>query len=248
MEEYDVLQIALIKSMNEEILKAENQIKGQPDHVFSSAFEASMQRLISHQNDGKVSEDPSMYKPSYVVGTSTERIKYRSVRAFKGSIRRTTVAILIAILIMAISATAIAVIKPGIYYKLREMIEHWDIIPHQERADEDDAFIPVKIKVPKGYTMIAEEYVPERYWAEYEDNDGHTITCYQYIPEESSIYFDPGENADKTSINGHEAFISRNEDSTQIITDNGDAVVMLSGTCTYEELYNIAVMITESNE
>ena len=253
MIERDALKEALGESMENEVREAEALMQTQSPYVFSDAFETSMQKLIDHQSRGDVSDDFKIYLPDPVISRSTD---HRSCNAgntdrryitLKGKrIRRAVLAAIIAALIFAMSITALAVIKPGIYYKIRELIGYLDIVPqYEERPEDAPDFTPVMPAAPEGYQETEETHTADSFSIEYRDDQGHIISIYQFVPDGSRVYQDAGEGERKEYINGHEALITEQEDITTIITDNGESVIILSGTCDYEDLHDLALQLTK---
>lgn len=251
MRDSNVLTEALVKSMEHEVYEAEKATQMQAQYVFSDAFEASMKKLIEHQRKGEISGDLQVYMPSSGASIDgqaddTEIPEYKTVIFMGRRIRLAAATAIIAALIFAMSIMAVAVIKPGIYYRIKELIEYLDIIPHQEEAsDSETGFTPIIPAAPEGYSLTEETFGHESYSIEYHDSKGHYIHVYQFAPKGSRIYQDMGKEHRVEFINGHEIIITEHGTETVVITDNGESVIIISGSCGYEILCEMAIKLTE---
>lgn len=241
---HDMLREALQKSFEKEI--SEYRVKSEKDRkqFFSDEFEKGMNMLISDYKTNCLCEEPGKYLPSNMV----EINRYRTVKIFGHRMRRAIVIAIAALLILAMTATAIAIMKPAIFYEIIERLNFWEINPVQEEVSNDMVkLIPVMPDVPEKYKVVNEDIDEVGYTLEFEDDDGHTISYYQFLPDGAKVYLDKGKEAHREVINGREAIVTDYGDYYSIIIDNGISVMEISGTCTYDELYHIAYNLAEYN-
>lgn len=211
--------------MNEEIQIWMEAAKASP-HIFSHEFEADIQELIARQKQNKESAKPNRAINKY-------QCEMTQVRTHGNIIRRAIAVVLAAILILASTIGAIAIVKPEIYYTIVDKITHWIITPGQDEEGEvKRELIPKKTEVPSGYVLVYEEDDDELcYTRKYEDDNGRVLRYSQYLPNDISVSIDSeGISTEKTIINGHSVVITLHDDnSTTVVIEDGDYVYVISG-------------------
>lgn len=118
-----------------------------------------------------------------------DRYYFDARRRYGHSSRGRRIAMLVAVLIMVLTMTAaaIAIVKPHIYYVIKETLTSWDITYDRGTGKSGDVkqkevfkrIVPV---TPEGYTIVNREEDPNSFSIDYEDNDGHRIYYTQFLP------------------------------------------------------------------
>ena len=153
--------------------------------------------------------------------------------------RRRRIGILVAVLIMvlAMTAVAIAIIKPHIYYVIKESIISWDFNFEQEKSEpgrknNDFHFTYIKPKTPDGYSIVKEEKESVGYSVEYKDDDGHSIYYTQQLPDALTVSIDSEKHKiTKKEIGGNEVIIGVSDEDVLSICNDGNYVYDIDGTC-----------------
>lgn len=250
MTENETIRMGLMASMERELSRINSDLCGESSLWFSGAFEEGMRVLIYDQKKGCISDDKTRYMPTRWEDHSNDggEHEYKTIKIGGRHFRRAVVIAIAALLILATTMIGIGIMKPGIYYRIIENIEFWDITPvHEGEQDSKSgaAFVPVEPSVPEGYIVIEKSLDEAGYNIEFKDNAGHEISYYQFPADTSTMYLNTGEGTRREMINEREAIITEFEDSWSIVINNGDSVMSLSGDCDYEELYDIAYKLTE---
>ena len=236
MTDYNNLQKALINVMEERVRDAKTM--SQTDsHVFSREFEKKMDLLIDNQKTGKyetIYQNKQEYKPT-------------QVNLFGHMMRRSVVALLVAILIIAMTATAMAIVKPEIFFKIKNKLINWEVTYMQDNDDsESDEFVPIKPITPQGYSIsderlsYADDIIVD-YEVIYEDREKHRIIYSQVAVDENvsnKLNIDAeGEDIHRENVNGNEIIVSRHgENETSVIIENDNYVFELYGECPYDHV------------
>lgn len=155
--------------------------------------------------------------------------------------RRVLIAAAIIVMILAMAATAIGVVRPQIFYDIKEKLTHWDI---QFTQNSDEAVSPgfeyILPPIPEGYRITEEVKSFEDYDITMEDDAGHVIYYLQMEPDSSSLdLFNEKEGIQQTEISGRNAIISHNGDMHSILIEDGKYAYLLEGECDYDTLLDI---------
>lgn len=183
----------------------------------------------------------SMYEAKQV-DAATSVPTYRRAR----KIRLRT--ILVAALIMLLAtASVIAITKPHIYYVIKEKIDSLKITFIEEDNDGGDSnFEAVKPLIPEGFTVTQEEELENNYYLSLENSSGTIIIYEQIQPEGTSIRIDSEHSDNKTeTINGLEIVISKTEQTTTFICNDGEYIYQIYGNADEDLLRRMMMNIIE---
>lgn len=222
-------------SMEIDLLRTEAE--GKP-HIFSREFEKKMNHLLhDYYNTEKLSPicGKELYKPV-------------RVKVFGHALRKSVVAILAAILIIGSAVAAVAIVRPDIFFAIKEKLTHWDITPHQNEPSETSRdFTPRKPNLPAGYRIIDESLDECGYYLVLENEIGNRLNYSQQLAEGFSINVDSEERKfENEVINGRDVVIAKDKDgTTTIIAEDGVYVFVITGYDSYSAAYEIAKNITK---
>lgn len=214
------LKYALAAAMDEEIM-AYGEMESHDHHVFSRRYKKRKQKILQ--------------KADYSEG----KFAYTNpCRAWNMS-RRRRIVMLAAVLIMvlAMTAVAIAIIKPHIYYVIKEKMISWDISFEQEKDEtgsknEAVQFAYIKPETPEGYSIVSENKESDRYSVEYKDDDGHSIYYSQYLPDGVTTSIDSERHKiTKEKIGEQEVMIGISDKDVLSTCNDGNYVYDIDGTC-----------------
>ena len=214
------LEYALTDVLDEEII-AYGEMGSQDHHVFSRRYKKRKQKILQEATYGG---REFAYTNSYRTGHMSHR-------------RRSAILAAVLIMILAITAVAIAIIKPHIYYVIKEKVISWDISFEQEKDETGskiDAvqFAYMKPKTPNGYSIVSEDKESDRYSVEYKDDDGHSIYYSQYLPDDVTTSIDSERHKiTKEKIGEYEVMIGVSDKDVLSICNDGNYVYDIDGTC-----------------
>lgn len=176
---------------------------------------------------------------------SSERIKIPGSPVRRRS-RRVLIAAAIIVMLLAMAATAIGIVRPQIFYDIKERLTHWDI---QFTQSSDEAVSPgfeyVSPTVPEGYRITNEVKGNNNYFIEFRNDNDESVRYEQMRPDGATVnIFNEDGDSTRQIINGHEAIITRWDDSSMIVIENGEYVFELEGNCGFSELYEMAENLT----
>ncbi|MBR0341702.1 MAG: DUF4367 domain-containing protein [Oscillospiraceae bacterium] len=241
MQECNNLYEALILVIDDDIRNASKSLSEISEHQFSPEFEREMARLIKEIDEKEKTDETVQIEDS--------AHEHRTVLIFGKALRRSIAVMIAAVLILAMAATSIAVIKPNVYYVIKEKITHWLIDPAYE-GDVDINFVPYKFILPDEYAVIDEQIEENSYEVRATDKNGHVISISQYAHDTGvSFQIDSeGENIVKDKINGSDIVISIHEPDITVLVENDQYVFLLAGNCDYEVIDNIVKDIVKTTE
>ena len=156
-------------------------------------------------------------------------------------VRRTIVLIAAVVILLAATSTALALIKPEIFYHIKEKITNWRITFQTSEEADAPVFAYIEPEVPEGYEIVDEAKGNSYYYITYRNDQGDTIGYSQMIPEDATISIDSEQAKPHEETHGGHGYIvyERTEAST-VIFDNGDYVFALDGNCDKRLLFRIA--------
>ena len=216
----NVLECALIAAMDEEIVMY-SEMESQNHHVFSHRYKKRKQKILQ-----EVAYGDRKYNST------------NNCRAGNMS-RRRRIVMLAAVLLMvlAMTAVAIAIIKPQIYYVIKEKVISWDI-SFEQKNDETSSknyaakFACIKPATPEGYSIVSEHKESDRYSVEYKGDGGQSIYYSQYLPEDVTTSIDSERHTiTKEKIGECEVMIGVSDKSVLSICNDGKYVYDIDGTC-----------------
>ena len=216
----DKLEYALTDVLDEEII-AYGEMGSQDHHVFSRRYKKRKQKILQEATYG---DRKFAYTNPYRAGHMSRR-------------RRIAILAAVLIMILAMSAVVIAIIKPHIYYVIKEKVISWDISFEQEKdetSSKNDAvqFAYMKPKTPNGYSIVSENKESDRYSVEYKDDDGHSIYYSQYLPDDVTTSIDSERHKiTKEKIGEYEVVIGVSDKDVLSICNDGNYVYDIDGTC-----------------
>ena len=175
---------------------------------------------------------------------SSERIKV-SGSPVRRRHRRVLIAAAIIVMILAMTATAIGVVRPQIFYDIKERLTHWDI-QFTQSSDEavSSGFEYISPTIPEGYRITDEVQGLGSYYVEYSNKSGSRIIYLQMAPENATTSISGEEGMEKTQINGRSAIVFNMDNYHMIVIENGEYVFELEGDCEFSELYEMAENLT----
>ena len=229
MEDMNNLQKALLIIEEDRADKYDDLYESPETHEFSQKYLMRRGEILS------------MYEAQQVY-TATSVPIYRRAR----KIRLRT--ILVAALIMLLAtASVIAITKPHIYYVIKEKIDSWKITFNEEDNEGgDNNFEAVKPLIPEGFTVTQEEELENNYFLSLESSSGAIIIYEQIQPDGTSIRVD-SEHSDNMSeiINGIEVVISKTEQTTTFICNDGKYIYQIYGNADEDLLRHMMMNIIE---
>ena len=182
--------------------------------------------------DGFCEEQSAISPGHFKIHGGTVRRRYR----------RVLIAAAIIVMILAMAATAIGVVRPQIFYEIKEKLTHWDI-QFTQNSDEtvSPGFEYIRPPIPEGYRITEEVKTFEDYDITMEDDAGHVINYLQMGIDGTSLdLFNEKEDIRQTEINGRNAIVSHNGEMHTILIEDGKYAYLLEGECDYHILMKIA--------
>ena len=156
----------------------------------------------------------------------------------------------IVVIVLAMAATVIGIVRPQILYDIKERLTHWDI---QFMQESEEAITPgfeyIRPEIPKGYRITEEIKTFEDYDITMEDDAGHVINYLQMGIDGTSLdLFNEKEDIRQTEINGRNAIVSHNGEMHTILIEDGKYAYLLEGECDYDTLMEIVKKMTRPSE
>ena len=187
---------------------------------------------------------------AYVDGYCTHQAPPVTDGGMRYRTRRVLLAVAILALTFAMAATVIGIVRPQIFYEIKERIDGWDI-RFSRTSDEtvSSGFRYIKPGAPEGFVISEEIKGGSNYFIEYTNDKGESIQYEQMRPDAAtaSIYNEDGKISHRT-INGRKAIITEWKDSNMIVIQDGEYVYDLEGNCSLNILYAMAERLTEQGE
>ena len=205
------LQKALLDIREERIIEYDQLLSQHPKHTFSRRYCARKKRIIkdySHNNSVTVRGNNH---------NSTCRLSFRTI--------------LVAILIMILAtASVIAIVKPKIYYDIKEMIDRWRITFSVEGESEEDRFEPIMPVIPSGFELVSEEVDEYSYSLQLRNQEGKVITYDQSKPDGVSIIIDKeNHSTHKEYYKDHEIVISKSKAAVTVLCEDNKYIYLIAG-------------------
>lgn len=207
-------------------------------HSFSNGFEMKMNQLLREQKHVETSTPPleaELYKPV-------------RVKIFRHALRKSVVAILAAILIIGSAVATVAIVRPDLFFAIKEKITHWVITPHNnEHSELSHDFTPKKPAPPTGYRIVDERLDESGYYLVFENEHGNRLNYSQQFAEGFSINVDSEEREiENEVINGKDIVIAEDKDDMiTIVTEDGNYVFVITGYDSASAAYEMVRNITE---
>jgi len=221
-------------AMEEETAAYESSMAQTPGHTFSKRFEKRKRQIIRLADQRLTG--------------SVHELQRRAVRRVR--IRTLLVAALI--LLLAVS-TVVAIVKPEIYYIIKEKITNWEISfgmsPEEETTDTVD-FEVVRPVIPEGFSVVEEDEGADVYFLTIQNNKNKDIdiSYSQMLPEGTNVQLDSERNTNAIEIiAGTEAIVAREDGATNILFNNGKYVFLIGGNCDESILREMAEEILDRN-
>ena len=226
-----------MQMMNMEIDLLRTEAEGKP-YAFSREFERKMDLLLhDYHNTEKISPicEKELYKPV-------------RVKVFGHALRKSVVAILAAILIIGSALATVAIVRPDVFFAIKEKITHWVITPHNnEHSELPHDFTPKKPAQPAGYRIVDERLDESGYYLVFENERGNRLNYSQQFAEGFSINVDSEEREiENEVINGKDIVIAEDKDGMlTIVTEDGTYVFIITGYDSASAAYEMVKNITE---
>ena len=171
----------------------------------------------------------------------TKKSFWGSDLSFKRARRISFRTMLVAVIVMIMAtASVIAITKPQIYYDILKLVDRWKITFNVEGELEDEEFVPVKPIIPDGFEVTTEEVRADSYMLIMQDKDGEEIFYEQSLPMGTSIFIDNERSTNKVvDYKGKELLISRDNDLTSIVYNDGKYVFYIDGKGDEKKLFQI---------
>ncbi len=207
------LQKALYNIEIETTEAYEKELSTQTKHKFSRRYLKQRREIIGMYENEAAEGD---YKHSFEGG-------------LKRPIRMRTI-LLAALIMLFATASVIAIAKPQIYYVIKEKIRSWDITFSEEDGKPiDDTFEVIKPDIPEGFEITMEEQAEFSYFLTYENEEGKFIDYGQTPADGLSVSIDSERSTNETvNIDGEEAIVSRENDITMLIFNDGKYVYSIN--------------------
>lgn len=211
---------ALILNLDQEINEYERNQKSEPAHLFSSHYQRKKKQILRLAEKGILGNAPAL---------QSRRFRFR----------RTAVLIAAIVAVLAAATAAAAIVKPEVFYIIKEKITNWTIT-FDNSSTEKPAFAYIKPPVPEGYQIIDETKGPDFYYLTFRNESGQEISYDQNDPDSVSISIDSEQTTPKKeSIEGVEVIISEHDGIAQIMYTDNRYVYVIDGNCEKDVLYNI---------
>jgi hypothetical protein len=220
------LKLALIMGVEEEISEYYDASYGL-EHRFSKRYERQKKRIIQHADE--------MANDRGVVRRAHARPTFRRAVAIAAVI----------VLMLASASTVLAIVKPEIFYNIKEKIIDWTIT-FDSTNTEDTAFEYIVPPVPDGYEIVAEDKGPASYLLTFRNKDGQEIGYEQYTPEGTAIGLDNEQaHPRKEMIGDQEIVIWEKDQYVAIIFTDDRYVYDIDGNCGLETVHDVVEKMLE---
>lgn len=215
------LKQALIATLDYEIEKYEQQMKQDSAHHFSRRYEKNKNSILHWSKQNKA-----------------QRIDFLSYKRMH--MHKAAALIAAIVMILAAASTVVAVVKPEIFYKIKEGFVDWTINFEKNDFPESE-FEYINPPVPEGYCIVDEVKEDGFYSLIYRNNREKEIGYEQVTADGTTISID-SEKAHpyRDTIGNTEVIVSEHGDIAQIIFNNGHYVFHLDGNCGKDVIYKIA--------
>ena len=210
-----------INNLQKALLFVEEDKARKYDDIYSSAEVHEFSRNYLKRREDIIDMCAEQHKASV-----TNVTNYRSAHRIR--LRTLLVA---ALIMMLATASVIAITKPHIYYVIKERINSWKIIFIEEDSENyDNCFDYVKPRIPDGFTVVLEEKLENDYFISMKDSSGAIINYEQMQPDGTTISLDSEHSNNITEIvNGVEIVISRENNATTFICNDGKYIFQIQG-------------------
>lgn len=220
--EQNNLKLALIMGVEEEISEYYDSAFSYQDYRFSKRYERQKKRIIKHAE--KMAED-----------------RKESRRTYARPVLRRAVAIAAVIVLMLATASAVvAVVKPEIFFIIKEKFVDWTITFDCTKTEET-AFEYIMPPVPDGFEVVYEDKNPGFYMLVFRNKDGLEISYEQYPPEGTAIGMDNEQaHPRKEMIGDHEIVVWEKDQYVSIVFTDDRYVYSIDGNYGLEPVLDIA--------
>ena len=222
------LKHALIMGVESEISEYYSYASSGQEHRFSNRYYRQKKRIIQHAEE--------MSRDRRVISRARPKATFRRAVAIAAVI----------VLMLATASTVVAVVKPEIFYSIKEKIISWDITFEKNDAEKSAGFEYIKPPVPDGYQLVEEEKGDGFYWLTYENEEGLTIDYEQYPPEGTNISIDSEQATPEKEMIGYQEIILWEKDkAAQIVFTDDNYVYCIGGNCGMDVIHDVVVKMIE---
>ena len=161
-------------------------------------------------------------------------------------LRLAVVAAALVVLMVTATVTAIAIVKPQIFYNLIARSEIYEYRFKQKGTGKNILEFEFKKPIPpEGYEIVEEEKDEDMfsYRILYENENGDYIDYDQESPVNLSINVPYNGKRKTVKVNGYTGELFRQEETRYLLFEDGYYVYTLSGNCTEAELIEMAKTI-----
>jgi len=220
------LRNALLQVIDERIGIYDEKFAFEPEHIFSKRYEKRKNNII------RVADRTRKYLP------------------VKFSLHRAGSFIAAIILVLAMTTTVLAIVKPEIFYLIKNKIIEWEIRFEQENADTEKPLEYIRPTLPKEYELVDEVVWGGGQELTYEDKASDKwIDFSQGEPKGVTIGVDAEHGKfEKEIYNGNEILAWHLDDASMLIFNDGNYVYTVSGNCDPAILYGVIDEIIEKNK
>jgi len=220
------LEQALTLNLDQEILENEQQMANEPAHRFSARYKMKKKRILQWA-------DKSF--DSYNRVSDYRRFRLRRVAVLAAAV----------VITLAAASTVIAIVKPEIFFIVKEKVTNWTITFDDDNSQET-AFTYIKPPVPEDFQLVDETKGADYYYLTYQSEMGQKISYDQNDPHSVSISIDSEQSTpEKENIGETEVIIWERDDSVQIIYTDERYTYAISGNCGKEILFDIVRRMIE---
>lgn len=205
------LQKALLDVQEERTNEYDKMLSQHPEHSFSWRYNVRRKKIIkASTRKNAIMDNIHTHIPTY-------RFSFRTV--------------LVAVLIMILAtASVIAIVKPKIYYDIKEMIDRWRITFSVEGESEENSFEPIKPVIPEGFEIVSEENGDFTYSLKLRNQEGKEIIYDQSTPDGMSIILDSENHTTRKGYyKNHEIVISKSDEVVTILCEDSKYIYLIAG-------------------
>lgn len=225
--EQNNLKYALIMGVESEISEYYDYALSGREHQFSNRYNRQKKRILQRAE--------KMTNERRVVSRARPRATFRRAVAIAAVI----------VLMLATASTVVAIVKPEIFYNIKEMITDWSITFDENEAEKTD-FEYVTPPIPDGYEIVAEEKGTASYFVTLRNKEGQELDYEQYEPEGTMISIDNEQaEPEKEMIGDQEIITWERDDMAQIVFTDDRYVYYVGGTCGMETAHDLVVKMLE---
>lgn len=219
-----VIKEALISAYDYEAEILEAQAASSELHVFSEKYREKMQNI-------------------------SRMARHRYVTVMHGRRRLALVVAAIIAIMIAATVTTIAIVRPQIFYHIKEHVDSWEYTFTQKDPEKlASGFEYKEPEIPEGYKIIEENRDAEyfSYDVYYEDKKGHFIHYDQKDIESGySMNMTNTSRQKDIVISGNKATLFSEDDTYTILWNDGYYVYTLYGDCDKKTLVQMAESISD---